>query len=376
MHSMSAILERKKLYRYNLQLFADDAGDKTEEPTQKKLQDARNKGQVAKSNDLTSAVSLLTLFVFLKLYMGYLGEHFLYAYKLFYGNISKYAADSFELNAGCALVGEALKLVLLTAAPFYIGAFASTFIATLLQVKWHIAKEAFKLDLNRFNPVSGLKRLFSKDKLFDLVKSIAKIAVLSLIVYNELKDQSALLMDLYTLDFYNAIFLVGQLVINIGYRISLFFIIIAIADFAYQKWKFHKDMMMTKQEVKDEYKNSEGDPQIKGKIRRRMQEASRRRMMSAVPEADVVITNPTHLAVAIRYDRENQQAPVVTAKGEDHLAARIKEIARENNVEIYENKPLARMLYYNVEIGDEIPPELYQMVAEVLAYVYGLQGKL
>ena len=135
-------------------------------------------------------------------------------------------------------------------------------------------------------------------------------------------------------------------------------------------------MMMTKQEVKDEYKNTEGDPQIKGKIRRKMQEASRRRMIKQVPKADVVITNPTHLAVAIKYDKEVADAPVVLAKGEDYLAQRIKLIASENHVEIVENKPLARMLYYNVEVGQAIPPELYQMTAEVLAYVYGLQGKI
>ena len=133
---------------------------------------------------------------------------------------------------------------------------------------------------------------------------------------------------------------------------------------------------MTKQEVKDEYKNTEGNPQIKGQIRRKMQEASRRRMMQELPEADVVITNPTHLAVALKYDKEKAEAPVVIAKGADYLANRIKEIAAENRIEIVENKPLARMLYYNVEIGDQIPPELYQMVAEILAYVYGLQGKV
>lgn len=363
-------------YRYNLQLFADDSGDKTEEPTSKKLQDARDKGQVAKSQDLTSAVSLMVLFVFLKLGVGYLGKHFIYAYNFFYGNISKYADEPFEVNAACTLVGEALKQILVTAAPFYIAALVSTFVVTLVQVKWHISKEAFKLDLNKFNPVSGMKRLFSKDKIVEFLKSVAKIAVLALVVYNYLKDQWAILFNLYSFELNNAILLIGQIVINIGFRISFYFLVIAFADYAYQKWKFHKDMMMTKQEVKDEYKNSEGDPQIKSKIRQRMQQASRQRMMQAVPEADVVITNPTHLAVAIKYDKESHEAPIVVAKGADYLAGRIKELARENAVEIVENKPLARMLYYNVEIGNEIPPELYQMVAEILAYVYGLQGRI
>ena len=167
-----------------------------------------------------------------------------------------------------------------------------------------------------------------------------------------------------------------RIVTDLGIRIAAVYMVIAFADFAYQKYKFAKDMKMTKQEVKDEYKQSEGDPQIKGKIRQKMREASQRRMMQDLPKADVVITNPTHYAVAIKYDPEVAEAPTVLAKGEDYLAQRIKEIARENHVEIVENKPLARMLYANVEVGEAVPPELYQAVAEVLAFVYHLQGKV
>lgn len=369
-------LKETYFFSYNLQLFADDAGDKTEEPTAKKLSDARDKGQVAKSTDLTSACSLLVLFIFLKVFVGNMGNQFMENYQFYYASISKYTDGTFELNSACSLLGDALMKILIIGAPFYIAAFLVAFVTTLVQVKWHISKEAFKFDLNKFNPINGLKRLFSKDKVVDFLKSMAKIAVLTLVVYNYLKDQWAAIYNLYSLSFLQAIRWIGETAINIGFQISIYFIVIAVADYAYQKWKFHKDMMMTKQEVKDEYKNSEGDPQIKGKIRQRMREASRRRMMQEVPEADVVITNPTHLAVAIRYDREKNEAPVVVAKGADFLAQRIKDIARENHVEIMENKPLARMLYYNVEIGNEIPPELYQMVAEVLAYVYGLQGKI
>jgi flagellar biosynthetic protein FlhB len=158
-------------------------------------------------------------------------------------------------------------------------------------------------------------------------------------------------------------------------RIAIVYMLIALGDFIYQKRKFANDMKMTKQEVKDEMKDQEGNPEIKGKQRQRMQEASRRRMMQRLPEADVVITNPTHYAVAIKYDPDVNEAPVVLAKGADYLAQRIKEIARENKIEIVENKPLARMLYANVDIDAEVPPELYQAVAEVLAYVYHLQGR-
>ena len=157
--------------------------------------------------------------------------------------------------------------------------------------------------------------------------------------------------------------------------ICVIYTIIGIADYVFEKRKFRKDMMMTKQEVKDEWKNTEGNPEVKNKIRQKMSEASRRRMMQAVPEADVVITNPTHFAVALKYEQNKGKAPVVVAKGEDYLAAKIKEAARENNIEIVENKPLARMLYYNVELDEEIPPELYQAVAEVLAFVYNIKNK-
>ena len=170
--------------------------------------------------------------------------------------------------------------------------------------------------------------------------------------------------------------MVGTTVIDLGIRISVVYMIIALADFAYQKYKFKKDMKMTKQEVKEEYKNQEGNPEIKGKIRQRMREVSQRRMMQALPQADVVITNPTHYAVAIQYEPEKYPAPIVIAKGEDFLAQKIKEVAKENEIEIVENKPLARMLYANVEVGAQVPPELYQAVAEVLAFVYHAKGRI
>ncbi|MCR4605396.1 MAG: EscU/YscU/HrcU family type III secretion system export apparatus switch protein, partial [Eubacterium sp.] len=230
-----------------------------------------------------------------------------------------------------------------------------------------------KPKLSKLNPFKGIKKLFSKDKLFELLKSILKLGILFWVVYSYLQDEWGLITNIYQLDFVNAIHLIIDTVTDIAFRIVIVFIVLAIADWFYQKRKFKEDMKMTKQEVKDEYKNAEGNPEIKGAIRRKMQEVSRRRMMSAIPEADVVITNPTHLAVGLKYDKDANEAPIVVAKGADFLAERIKEIARDNNVQIVENKPLARMLYHNVDVGSEIPPELYQMVAEILAYVYGLK---
>jgi flagellar biosynthetic protein FlhB len=195
------------------------------------------------------------------------------------------------------------------------------------------------------------------------------------VAYTCIKGQANNLFILYEIPLNQAISLIGDIIIDTGLRISLCYLVVGLADYIYQRHRFNEDMKMTKQEVKDEFKNTEGNPEIKGRQRQRMREASRRRMMQDVPKADVVITNPTHFAVAIKYDAETSKAPVVLAKGEDYLAQKIKEAAREHHIEIVENKPLARMLYANVDIGQEIPPELYQAVAEILAMVYNMREK-
>ena len=190
-----------------------------------------------------------------------------------------------------------------------------------------------------------------------------------------LKDQWKNIYILYGISLKQAIALIGELVADLGIRISLVYMLIVAGDYIYQKWKFKEDMKMTKQEVKEEYKMTEGDPTVKQQQRRRMREASNRRMMQKLPEADVVITNPTHYAVAIKYDADVADAPIVVAKGEDYLAKKIKEVARENDIEIVENKPLARALYASVDVGEKIPQELYKAVAEVLVFVYGVKNK-
>lgn len=211
--------------------------------------------------------------------------------------------------------------------------------------------------------------------LVSLIKQVVILVVIFIVVYNKLKSRMSDIYMLYDIPLISAIMLLGDIIFDIGTVICVIYTIIGIADYVFEKRKFRKDMMMTKQEVKDEWKNTEGNPEVKNKIRQKMSEVSRRRMMQAVPEADVVITNPTHFAVALKYEQNKGKAPVVVAKGEDYLAAKIKEAARENNIEIVENKPLARMLYYNVELDEEIPPELYQAVAEVLAFVYNIKNK-
>ncbi len=365
---------------YDLQFFAKEGpgGEKTEEPTGKKLEDARKEGQVAKSQEFAQSFTLLALFVLLRIWTstlaGQLGELF----NGFYGRIPYFVKLSASYDhhleySELLTIGLLRTLVIIL--PFLLAGFAVSFVADLVQVKWKPTTKPLKPKFSKLSPISGFKRIFSVNKLVELFKSIIKLVVIVIVIYNELKDQWPLLYVLYDMPMMQAIVLSGQLLIDIGFRIALVFIVVAFADFVFQKWKFHQDMKMTKQEVKEEYKSTEGDPAVKGKIRQRMQEASRRRMMQALPQADVVITNPTHYAVALRYDKEQAEAPYVVAKGADYVAQKIKEAAKEHKIEIVENKPLARSLYANVDIGEEIPEELYVAVAEVLAVVYKRTGR-
>ena len=363
---------------YNLQFFAKDGegGEKTEPATAKKLEKAREEGQVAKSQDLNTAILLLILFLCLKIFGGFMFNRINQIYHFYLSIIADYAKEEFTIAKAVSLMSKGMLEIVITILPILAFGILGAFVVNIVQVKWKVTTKPMKPKFSKLNPITGFKRFFSKDKLVELLKAILKLAVLFYVIYTSLKDEWGLIVNIYQLDFIQALVLIVDTVINIAFKISIVFLVLAFADWFYQKHKFKEDMKMTKQEVKDEYKNAEGNPQIKGQIRRKMQEASRRRMMQQLPEADVVITNPTHLAVALKYDKEAAEAPIVIAKGADFLAEKIKETARENRIEIVENKPLARMLYYNVELGDQIPPELYQMVAEILAYVYNLQGKV
>lgn len=370
--------EKHYYLSYDLQLFAKEGqdGEKTEEPTAKKLEDARKKGQVMRSTEVVTAATLLAFFFMLKIFVGFIGNRFMTSFRQTIGFISDYTSEPFTLNTARTIIRGFFWNIIVAAFPIMIVGLVVTIVAIVFQVKWKVTAEPLKPKFDKFNPVTGMKRLFSKDKIMDLFKSIAKVVILAYVVYSYLKNQWPLIYKMYSYTLPQAIAVIGDTVINVGIRISALFAVIAMFDLFYQKWKYHQDMMMSKQEVKDEYKNSEGDPKVKSQQKQRMQQASQRRMMQDLPNADVVITNPTHLAVAIKYDKDTNEAPVVVAKGADYLAQKIKDRARENAIEIVENKPLARMLYHNVEIGAEIPPELYQMVAEVLAYVYSLTGRV
>ena len=366
---------QNRILHYNLQWFAKDGegGEKTEPATAKKLKDAREEGKVAKSRELNSAFDLTVLFLCLKIFVSFVGGKFIDIFSYIYENMPDFVKineGGLSVQAAAGLIASVTLKSLLIMLPFMAFGFVVTLLVSIVQVGWKVSTKPMKPELSKLNPLNGFKRIFSKDSLFELVKSILKIVIIIYIAYTSIKDNANDLFALYDLGLNQAVALVGTLIINTGIKISIVYLVIGLADFIYQKHKFNEDMKMTKQEVKDEYKNTEGDPQIKGRQRRKMQEVSQKRMMQDVPKADVVITNPTHFAVALKYEAKVSSAPVVLAKGEDYLAQKIKEVARENKIEIVENKPLARMLYHNVDVGAEIPPELYQAVAEVLAAVY------
>ena len=362
---------QNRILHYNLQWFAKDG--EGGEKTAKKLKDARDEGKVAKSRELNSAFDLIVLFLCLKIFVSFVGEKFIDIFSYIYENMPDFVKineGGLSVQAVAGLIASVTLKSLIIMLPFMAFGFVVTLLVSIVQVGWKVSTKPMKPELSKLNPLNGFKRIFSKDSLFELVKSILKIVIIIYIAYTSIKDNANDLFALYDLGLNQAVALVGTLIINTGIKISIVYLVIGLADFIYQKHKFNEDMKMTKQEVKDEYKNTEGDPQIKGRQRRKMQEVSQKRMMQDVPKADVVITNPTHFAVALKYEAEVSSAPVVLAKGEDYLAQKIKEVARENKIEIVENKPLARMLYHNVDVGAEIPPELYQAVAEVLAAVY------
>lgn len=369
---------QKYILAYNLQFFADgEGGEKTEPATQKKLDDARKEGKVAKSKDLTQAVELVVLFLLLRIFVGYVGERMVNIFAATIGRMGEFIQVNqigLSVAAVTNLFFNAIIELFLMVWPFFLFGFVITFLVTVYQVGWKVSTKTMEPKLSKFNPISGFKRIISKDSLFELVKAIAKVGVVIYIVYTSIVDEADNLFILYEISLNQAVALTGEIILDVGLKISIVYVVLGLADYLYQRHKFNEEMKMTKQEVKDEYKNTEGDPQIKGRIRQKMREVSQRRMMQDVPKADVVITNPTHFAVAIKYDAEVSKAPIVVAKGEDYLALKIKEVAKENHVEIVENKPLARMLYHNVDIGSEIPPELYQAVAEVLAMVYHMKN--
>ena len=358
----------KRDFAFDLQLFAD--GEKTEEPTQKKRNDARKKGQVGKSQDLNAAFVLLTGFFVLRLLWSYIYQE-IHSYTVYiYSNMMR----TIDTETVTEIFLSVVLLFSRTALPVMAAILICGLMINFYQVGLQFNTEAIGFKLSKLNPINGFGRLFSKRSLVELVKSLFKIAVVGFFLFNYLKDEIPFVPNYIFLDLITCLSKMADLIFAMAFQVIGVIILLGVLDYAYQKWQTTQDLKMTKQEVKDEMKNSEGDPQIKGKIKQKQRQMAMARMMQEVPKADVIVTNPTHYAVALLY-KQGDVAPKVVAKGQDYVALRIKDIGRENNVVIVENKPLARALYASTEVGDIVPPDLYQAVAEVLAYVYRLKHR-
>jgi flagellar biosynthetic protein FlhB len=348
------------------------AQERTEKATPKRRQEARKKGQVAQSREIPSVMILITAlgifyfagsWIFLNI-SGIFTGIYQHMGTLAFNQISDASALSWDLY------GRVFGILIPIFLPLVIAALAGN----IGQVGFEIHSEALGFKLNKLNPISGMKKFVSLKSLVEVVKSILKLAFVGGIAYAVIARDMNLFPSQIQKDVGEIFLFIAALAFKIFLFVCLALIFLALLDYIYQCWQYEQNMKMTKQEVKDERKQTEGDPKIKARIRSMQLEIAQRRMMESVPEADVVITNPTQLAVALKFDASDMIAPRVLAKGAGFIAERIKEIATANDVPIVEDKPLAQAMYQMVEIGDYIPVELYQAVAEILAYVYRLKG--
>lgn len=354
-------------FKFNLQLFA---GEKTERATPKRREEARKKGQVAKSNEIVTVLVLTATFLVLQAWVPSMGRQF----KSLFAQIITYTQADLTIERASRLIVDTLLLTAMMVAPVLAAAVVAGYLANVLQIGFLFTTEPLTLKLNRLNPLNGFKRIFSKRAIAELCKSILKTVLVGYVAFSYLWKQLPVISLLMDSPVDSALSAIGEITYTASWRVIIILFILAAADYLYQTFEYEESLKMSKQEIKEEYKNIEGDPQLKAKIRERQRALAARRMMQEVPKATVVITNPTHIAVALRYE-EGMEAPLVIAKGQDFIAERIREIAAQNNIPLVDNKNLARILYKKVEIGGTIPAELFQAVAEVLAYVYRLKKR-
>ncbi|MBI5206480.1 MAG: flagellar biosynthesis protein FlhB [Candidatus Firestonebacteria bacterium] len=346
--------------------------ERTEPATNKKRKEARDEGQAAKSTDLNSIITLFAAITLLSWLGGYIWKNLFEIFKMCLSSIpNQDLTFEYIQNHFILLSIQFIKIVL----PFMFGIMIIGLLSNIMQVGYTITPKAILPKFSRISPAQGFHKIFSYNALKDFLKSLLKIFIIMYISYSISKDNLYLLLQLGDLEVNKIVESIGYIIIKIGTKISQALLIVAIIDYGYEWWSLEKNLRMTKQEIKDELKESEGNPLIKFRIKNIQRQLSMQRMMSDVPKADVIITNPTHLAVALKYDSGTMGAPKVVAKGARLIAEKIKKIASENNITIIENKPLARSLFKLCSIGQEIPIELYRAVAELLAYIFKLKGK-
>lgn len=351
---------------------ADDS-QKTEDPTPKRLEEARKKGQVAISREINNWIMLLAATILI----GAMGSSVLSRLQFHLKSYIEHAHDMPQVPGGfsIALGASFWKILGILALPLIV-LMAAAFLGPFLQVGPLFAPEIIKPDISKISPMQGFKRLFSSRALMEFAKGIVKIGIIGVVGVVLLSPFFGQVEHMVGLPMPAVLHEAKDLVIRMLIGVLVVLIVVAVIDTLYQRTQHMKKMRMTKQEMKDEYKQTEGDPHVKAKLRQLRTERARQRMMQNVPRADVVITNPTHFSVALQYKPDEMEAPVCVAKGVDQIALRIREIAKENDIVIYENPPLARVLYDTVEIDEAVPPEHYKAVAEVISYVFKLKGKL
>lgn len=353
----------------------DDSGEKTEAPTAKRRSDARKEGNVPKSTEVNTVFVLLAAVLFLRFYVPYMRNIITDFMKdtilviqpdLGFDNLLELTNQLFKTGV-FALVKAAIPLSL-TILTFGV-------IGNLVQVGFLFTTKPLMPKLSKINPISGAQKFLSLRPIVDTIKNIIKLIVVGSVAYSTIKGEFGNCMRMVNETTYHIAVFIMDLAFKVSLRIILTLLVIAVIDYAYQRYESEKKLKMSKQDIKEEHKQQEGDPKVKGRIRQLQREMSQRRMMDEVPKATVVVTNPTHLSIAIQYE-ESMGSPVVVAKGQDVIAMKIREIATEHDIPLYEDKPLARAMYGEVEVGDEIPVEFYNAVAEVLAFVYRMQGKV
>lgn len=361
----------KLLLLLDIQFFA---GEKTEKATPKKRQDARKKGQVLKSQDVTAGVLLLLSFFFLLFFAPFMYDGLKgFLLEALERNI---LVDTLSADTVMDMYVESLKEMAIIVLPIMVVSVIASIGANFFQFGLLFSTETLKIDLKKMDPIKGIKKIISVRAIVNLIKSLLKVsligAVTTIVIFTYLDDVLALALHspaeiLSTVAYLSAI---------MGIAASIMLVAIALFDYLYERFEYEKQLKMSKQDMKDEHKNAEGDPLIKSKIKQRQREMAMRRMMSEIPSADVVITNPTHFAIALKYDEDQMDAPRVVAKGTDFVAQKIKLIAKEHDVIMVENRPLARAMYDQVEIGQAVPEEFFKAIAEVLAYVYRIKRKI
>ncbi len=352
----------------------DDLGERTEEPTSKKLSESRQKGQVPKSQDLSGAISLLGgLLVFLAFGSTIAAMFMRVMMRMLGGDISADIRSTESIMSAAKVVGyEAI----VTIAPIMVLAAVAAYLGNFIQIGWLITAEPIRPKLSKLSPLAGIKRIFGARGLVKAMVNSLKLVVMCLVSYLYIMSHLDAITAMPLLTPLEALSGVLRLVFSLAMILVVLLLFIAVVDYLYQRFQHTRDLRMSKQEVKDERKSMEGDPMIKGKRRQMAREIVMQQIGKAVPEADVIVTNPTHFSVAIKYDPETMGAPRVTAKGADLIALRIRQLARQNSVPIVERPPLARALYWGVDVGQEITLGHYEAVAELLAYVYRIDEKM